>query len=142
MKSYPIKTGEKDAFLYALASNYSEAIVFCCNTLKKDQCTDIDQSSEWNFRALSKKTYDFGGFIYPAIDNPVTMQSRNGWRGVMSPEACGIALSMTAFSWLSFEADSKNDRASVEALSRSYYHLRDAAYGKHREAAKIAAFLD
>lgn len=142
MKSYPIKTGQDGAFITALASNYALAFLTRCYVLRETQCADIPREAPWNLRALSKSDYSLGGFIYPAIDQPVPMQSLNGWKGTMSPEACGIALSMTAFSWLSFAAYEKGHNASMERLSQSFHFLRAAAYEHHSEAVKIAAFCD
>ncbi len=141
MKTYQILAADRAPFLLTLASNYAPAFWRQCNHLRLEQCTDISRM-QWGFSSLANDCGQSGGFIWPEAEKPVAMQSMNGWRGKMSPEACGIALSLTAFSWLSFTAHDNQHEEQMERLSISYHQLRNAAYSRHREADKIAAFCD
>jgi len=141
MKSYPVLPSDRAPFLYAVASTYATFFWRQCNALRLGQCADV-VGKPWSFNSLAKDDWSKGGFIAPSVIKPVQMRSINTWEGEMSAEACGIALSLTAFSWLSFEAESHGHPEQMERLVLSYRALRDWTYTDHPEAAKIAAFCD
>ena len=141
MKSFPVLPSDRAPFLYAIASTYATFFFRQCNILRLAQCADI-VGKPWTFHSLAKNKWEAGGFIAPGVLNPVAMQSANGWKGEMSPEACGIAISMCSFSILSFSAEENGDPEQMERLVLSYRALRDWTYTDHPEAAKIAAFCD
>ncbi len=82
-------------------------------------------------------TLDSGGFyMAPDSDGNFQVISPNGWEGFMSPDAFGIAVTMFAYSNLSFGS------GQLSATCADQYHwLREYIFG-HDEAMKIFRAID
>jgi hypothetical protein len=87
----------------------------------------------WEFYELSN-----GGFyMAPHSDTPFNVSCENGFEGVLSADALGIAACLYAYSHLSFSGKSGFD----ETCARQYHWLRDYML-EHAEAAAILGAID
>lgn len=97
-----------------------------------EQVTSDYEGGLWDFHELSNG----GFFMAPATQDRFSMSwPMNGYKGIMSAEAAGIAVCLMVLSGLSFES------AAAERMTRKFYALRDYASG-HAEAGQIFGFID
>jgi hypothetical protein len=128
---------ERMSFLPSLTGSYFlrfEHLAF----RSMEQATDDYGGGFWNYVKLSNGS----GYMFPASDlKTFRMGSMNAWLGDMSPEAAGIAISLCAFSWLSFDANAEGNQSVMFKLAENFHALREYA-AEHKEAAAIFAFID
>ena len=87
----------------------------------------------WEFYALSN-----GGFyMAPISDNAYPVSCENGYEGVLSADALGIAVCLYAYSHLSFSDSTE----LAETFAQQYHWLRDYML-KHPEAEGILGAID
>ena len=87
----------------------------------------------WEFYALSN-----GGFyMAPISDNAFHVSCDNGYEGLLSPDALGIAVCLYTYSYLSFS----NNQELAEICTRQYHWLRNYML-QHPEAEGILGAID
>jgi hypothetical protein len=98
-----------------------------------DQIAPDYSGGFWEFFTLSN-----GGFFMSAPgDRMYAVECFNGYRGDLSPQALGITVCLTAYSFLSFSGDTPFART----CSDHYYKLREFMFG-HEEVAAILRAID
>lgn len=124
-------------FLPGLAGSYFMALETALFRIMDKACPDDYSGGYWEYVRLSNG----GGFAYPTAEEGWNMTSLNGWQGLMSAEAAGICVTLTALSHLSFIAHDKGSMAVSQKLAENFYLLRDFAL-EHSEQRDIFAFID
>jgi hypothetical protein len=98
-----------------------------------DNIADEYNGGYWEFYTLSNG----GLYMAPHSDTPFNVSCENGFEGVLSADALGIAACLYAYSLLSFNGKSGFD----ETCAQHYHLLRDYMLD-HPEAGAIFGAID
>ena len=132
-----VEEGDRLGFLFKMIGNDVASIQFesYVYSLMSKLSSHQYLGGYWDFLSLSN-----GGFYMRLQgDATYTITSPNGHEYECSVETASVVVNLFALNWMT--ARKGLDKASIEAFSTHYYHLRDFAL-EHKDASLILDLID